>query len=183
MLACAANKSRVWLCGWRTGGVHKCCCCGARRDRLALRLWHTYGMVYEAARTMRMPQGTRVAAHTSPWRSNESSPKLNMTVDEQLPPVRTGAEGADGQGSTIIFRSGGLTLRQSHRVHGKSVVVGRAGVVGRATVGPVPPPPEHLRGSCGLRVRVRFKGLWSRVRVRGWRGSEAKSDGREANSN
>ena len=36
MLACAANKSRVWLCGWRTGGVHKCCCCGARRDRLAL---------------------------------------------------------------------------------------------------------------------------------------------------
>ena len=170
-MACAANKSRVWLCGWRTGGVHKCCCCGARRDRLALWLWRTHDMVYEAARTMRMPQGTRVAAHTSPWRSNESSPKLNMTVDEQLPPVRTGAEGADGQGSTIIFRSGGLTLRQSHRVHGKSVVVGRAGVVGRATVGPVPPPPEHLRGSCGLRVRVRFKGLWSRVRVRGWRGS------------
>ena len=111
VLACAANKSRVWLCGWRTGGVHKCCCCGARRDRLALWLWRTHGMVCEAARTMRMPQGTRVAAHTSPWRSNESSPKLNMTVDEQLPPVRTVAGGADGQGSTLIFRSGGLTLR------------------------------------------------------------------------
>ena len=121
MLACAANKSRVWLCGWRAGGVHKCCCCGARRDRLALRLWRTRGMVCEAARTMRMPQGTRVAAHTSPWRSNESSPKLNMTVDEQLPPVRTGAGGADGQGSTIIFRSGGLTLRNSHCVAGRAM--------------------------------------------------------------
>ena len=120
MLACAANKSRVWLCGWRAGGVHKCCCCGARRDRLALWLWRTHGMVCEAARTMRMPQGTREAAHTSPWRSNESSPKLSMTVDEQLPPVRTGAGGADGQRSTIIFRSGGLTLRQSHRVHGRA---------------------------------------------------------------
>ena len=121
VLACAANKSRVWLCGWRTGGVHKCCCCGARRDRLALWLWRTHGMVCEAARTMRMPQGTRVAAHTSPWRSNESSPKLNMTVDEQLPPVRTVAGGADGQGSTVIFRSGGLTLRNSHCVAGRAM--------------------------------------------------------------
>ena len=120
-MACAANKSRVWLCGWRAGGVHKCCCGGARRVRLALRLWRTHGMVCEAARTMRMPQVTREAAHTSPWRSNESSPKLNMTVDEQLPPVRTGAGGADGQGSTLIFRSGGLTLRQSHRVHGRAL--------------------------------------------------------------
>ena len=120
-MACAANKSRVWLCGRRTGGVHKCCCCGARRVSLALRLWRTHGMVYEAARTMRMPQGTRVAAHTSPWRSNESSPKLNMTVEEQLPPVRTVAGGANGQGSTIIFRSGGLTLRNSHCVVGRAM--------------------------------------------------------------
>ena len=121
VLACAANKSRVWLCGWRTGGVHKCCCCGARRDRLALWLWRTHDMVYEAARTMRMPQGTRVAAHTSPWRSNESSPKLNMTVDEQLPPVRPVAGDADGQGSTVISRPGGLTLRNSHCVHGRAM--------------------------------------------------------------
>ena len=70
-------------------------------------------MVCEAARTMRMPQGTRVAAHTSPWRSNESSPKLNMTVDEQLPTVRTVAGDAGGQGFTLFFRSGGLTLRNS----------------------------------------------------------------------
>ena len=107
--------------GWRAGGVHKCCCCGARRDRLALRLWRTQGMVCEAARTMRMPQGTRGAAHTSPRRSSESSPKLNMTVDEQLLPVRTAAGGADGQGSTVIFRSGGLTLRNSHCVHGRAM--------------------------------------------------------------
>ena len=120
-MACAANKSRVWLCGWRAGGVHKCCCGGARRVRLALRLWRTQGMVCEAARTMRMPQGTRVAAHTSPLRSNESSPKLNMTVDEQLPPVRTGAGDADGQGFTVIFRSGGLTLRNSHCVVGRAM--------------------------------------------------------------
>ena len=118
-MACAANKSRVWLCGWRAGGVHKCCCGGARRNRLALRLSRTQGMVCEAARTMRMPWGTRVAAHTSRRRSNEASPKLNMTVDEQLPPVRTGAGGADGQGSTIIFRSGGLTLRNSQCVDGE----------------------------------------------------------------
>ena len=121
MLACAANKSRVWLCGWRTGGVHKCCCCGARRDRLALRTCRTRGMVCDAARTMRMPQGTRGSARTSPRRSSEASPKLNMTVDEQLPPVRTVAGGADGQGSTIIFRSGGLTLRNSHCVAGRAM--------------------------------------------------------------
>ena len=145
-MACAANKSRVRLCGWRTGGVHKCCCCGARRDRLALRLWHTYGMVYEAARTMRMPQGTRVAAHTSPWRSNESSPKLNMTVDEQLPPVRTVAGGADGQGSTLIFRSGGLTLRNSHCV------------VGRAMSSEEPPlPRRRLPRKASVPLRREFR--------------------------
>ena len=121
MLACAANKSRVWLCGWRAGGVHKCCCGGVRRDRLALRLWRTQGMVCEAACTMRKPQGTRGAAHTFLLRSNESSPKLNMTVDEQLPTVRTVAGGADGQGSTVIFLSGGLTLRNSHCGDGRAM--------------------------------------------------------------
>ena len=116
-----SKQKCLWLCGWRAGGVHKCCCGGARRDRLALRLWRTQGSMCEAARTMRMPQGSRGAARTSPRRSSEASPKLNMTVDEQLPPVRTGAGGADGQGSTIIFRSGGLTLRQSHRVDGRAL--------------------------------------------------------------
>ena len=70
---------------------------------------------------MHMPQGTRVAAHTSPLRSNESSPKLNMTVDEQLPTVRTVAGGADGQGSTVIFQSGGLHLRNSHCGDGRAM--------------------------------------------------------------
>ena len=141
-MACAANKSRVWLCGWRAGGVHKCCCGGARRDRLALRLWRTQGMVCEAARTMRMPQGTRGTAHTSPLRSNESSPKLNMTVDEQLPPVRTGAGGADGQGSTVLFRSGGLTLRNSHCVRCPR----KTDVHGRGTARKAPPPPRKHFG-------------------------------------
>ena len=62
---------------------------------------------------MRVPQGTRGAVCTSTRRLNEASPKLSMTVDEQLPPARTVAGSAGGQGFTLFSRPGGLTLRES----------------------------------------------------------------------
>ena len=94
--------------------MHRCCCGGERRDRLALRLWRTQCMMCEAAHTMRVvPRGTRGTVRTSPRRLNEASPKLSMTVGEQLPPARTVAGSAGGQGSTVFVQPGGLTLRES----------------------------------------------------------------------
>ena len=74
---------------------------------------------------MRVPQGTRGAVCTSTRRLNEASPKLSMTVDEQLPPARTVAGSAGGQGFTLFSRPGGLTLRESDdrraSVHGPTM--------------------------------------------------------------
>ena len=61
----------------------------------------------------RVPRGTRGTVRTSPRRLNEASPKLSMTVGEQLPPARTVAGSAGGQGSTVFVQPGGLTLRES----------------------------------------------------------------------
>ena len=61
----------------------------------------------------RVPRGTRGTVRTSPRRLNEASPKLSMTVGEQLPPARTVAGSAGGQGFTFFSRPGGLTLRES----------------------------------------------------------------------
>ena len=94
-------------------GVHRCCCGGGRRDRLALRLWRRQDMMCEAAHTMRVPQGTRGAVCTSTRRLHEASPKVSMTVEEQLPPARTVAGSAGGQVFTFVSRPGGLTLRES----------------------------------------------------------------------
>ena len=94
-------------------GVHRCCCGGGRRDRLALRLWRRQDMMCEAAHTMRVPQGTRGAVCTSTRRLHEASPKVSMTVEEQLPPARTVAGSAGGQVFTFVSRPGSLTLRES----------------------------------------------------------------------
>ena len=49
----------------------------------------------------RVPRGTRGTVRTSPRRLNEASPKLSMTVGEQLPPARTVAGSADRQGTVF----------------------------------------------------------------------------------
>ena len=126
MLAAQQTKVGELVERGRVGcGVHRCCCGGGRRDRLALRLRRHQGMMCEAAHTMRVPQGTRGAVCTSTQRLNEASPKLSMTVDEQLPPARTVAGSAGGQGFTLFSRPGGLTLRESDdrraSVHGPTM--------------------------------------------------------------
>ena len=71
----------------------------------------------------RVPRGTRGTVRTSPRRLNEASPKLSMTVGEQLPPARTVAGSADRQG-TVVLSSRAVTLRESddrrRDVHGWS---------------------------------------------------------------
>ena len=108
------SKRGEWVERGRVGcGVHRCCCGGGRSDRLALRLWRPQDMMCEAAHTMRVLQGTRGAVCTSTRRLNEASPKVSMTVEEQLPPARTVAGSAGGQVFTFVSRPGSLTLRES----------------------------------------------------------------------
>ena len=126
MLAAQQTKVGELVERGRVGcGVHRCCCCGGRRDRLALRLRRHQGMMCEAAHTMRVPQGTRGAVCTSTQRLHEALPKVSMTVEEQLPPARTVAGSAGGQGFTLFSRPGGLTLRESDdrraSVHGPTM--------------------------------------------------------------
>ena len=114
MLAYAANESRrvgsAWACGvW---GAQVLLLRRAARPASTAALASS-GIMCEAAHTTRVPQGTRGAVCTSPRRLNEASPKLSMTVGEQLPPARTVAGSAGGQGSTVVVQPGGLTLRES----------------------------------------------------------------------
>ena len=111
MLAYAANESRrvgpAWACGvW---GAQVLLLRRAARPASSAALASS-GIMCEAAHTTRVPQGTRGAVCTSPRRLNEASPKLSMTVGEQLPPARTVAGSAGGQGSTVFVQPGGRSV-------------------------------------------------------------------------